>query len=98
MARGRVIGQFARVVRYKRGNFLNRQQYLGFPCGVHCQLNMRFALLLLIVLATGWSELMQRPTQQIPATMTEALTVSKGTYSAHFRKQPGKNVYEVRVA
>ena len=55
--------------------------------------NMRIALLLLIVLATGWSELMHRPTQQIPATMTEALTVSKGTYSAHFRKQPGKNVY-----
>ena len=34
---GMVIGQLARVVRYKRGNFLNRQQYLGFPCGVHCQ-------------------------------------------------------------
>ena len=59
---------------------------------------MRFALLLLAVLATGWSELMHRPAQQIPATITEALTVSKGTYSAHFRKQSGKNVYELRVA
>ena len=87
-----VIGQFARVVRYKRGNFLNRQQYLGFLVEFTVN-NMRIALLLLIVLATGWSELMHRPTQQIPATMTEALTVSKGTYSAHFRKQPGKNVY-----
>ena len=55
---------------------------------------MRLALLLLAVLATGWSELMHRPAQQIPATITEALTVSKGTYSAHFRKQPGKNVDE----
>ena len=80
--------------KYKRGNFLNKQQYLGSPCGVHRYLNMRFALLLLAVLATGWSELMHRPTQQIPATITEALTVSKGTYSAHFSKQPGKNVYE----
>ena len=51
---------------------------------------MKFALFLLAVLATGWSELVTRPTPQIPATITEALTVSKGTYSAHFKKQPGR--------
>ena len=53
---------------------------------------MKFAFLLLAVLATGWSELVTRPTPQIPATITEALTVSKGTYSAHFKKQPGRNL------
>ena len=51
---------------------------------------MKFAFFLLAVLATGWSELVTRPTPQIPATITEALTVSKGTYSAHFKKQPGR--------
>ena len=55
---------------------------------------MKIALLLMIVLTTGWSELVARPTPQIPATITEALTVSKGTYSAHFKKQPGKRVID----
>ena len=53
---------------------------------------MKFVFLLLAVLATGLAELITRPTHRIPATITEALTVSKGTYSAHFKKQPGKNL------
>ena len=58
---------------------------------------MKIALFLMAVLATGWSELVTRPTPQIPATLTEALTVSKGTYSAHFKKQPGMYLYFDRL-
>ena len=41
---------------------------------------------------SGYWVVITRPTHPIPATITEALTVSKGTYSAHFKKQPGKNL------
>ena len=72
MASGRVIGHLPSG-KYKKGNFLFEQQYLGSPCGVHYWLIMKLAFLLLAVLATGWSELINRPTQQIPATITDCL-------------------------
>ena len=51
---------------------------------------MIIALVLLCSLSLVVPELVTRPTPHVPTTIADAMTVSQGTYSAHFKKQPGK--------
>ena len=51
---------------------------------------MIIALLLLCSLSLVVPELVTRPTPHVPSTIADAMTVSQGTYSAHFKKLPGE--------
>ena len=64
-----------------------------------------FTLFLVAVLAmVVTSQILEQVQQPVPRTLAEAMTVATGTYSAHFKKLPGKikqklnrNIYEAAL-
>lgn len=50
-----------------------------------------FTLFLVALLAmVVASQILEQKQQPVPKSLAEALTVAAGTYSAHFKKLPGK--------
>ena len=50
-----------------------------------------FTLFLVALLAmVVASQILEQKQQPVPKSLAEALTVAPGTYSAHFKKLPGK--------